>query len=48
VETDEAVSVLSSAVPLGTFAVAFQDLFHFQNKIEHRFCSSSIELARQL
>jgi uncharacterized protein YbaP (TraB family) len=42
--------VLSSAVSflLGTFAVAFQDPFHFQNKIEHRFCSSSIELARQL
>ena len=46
VEADEAVHVLSSAVSflLGTFAVAFQDPFHFQNKIKHCFPPHLINL----
>lgn len=42
VETDKAVSAPSFL--LGTFAVAFQDLFHFQDKIKHCFPPHKINL----
>lgn len=45
-EADKAVPVLSSApsFQLGVFAVAFQNSFHFQNKIKHCFPPHLINL----